>query len=48
VPGAPDMIEFEHYIMTVRSMDSGNIEKLSKNLMGIPSIVEFDISMGGD
>jgi putative Mg2+ transporter-C (MgtC) family protein len=36
------------YRMTVRTMDSGNIEKLSKTLMGLTSIVEFNISMAGD
>jgi len=36
------------YRMTVRTMDSGNIEKLSKTLMGLDSIVEFNISMAGD
>jgi len=36
------------YSMTVRTMDRNNIEKLSKALMDIPSIVEFDISIAGD
>jgi hypothetical protein len=36
------------YRMTMRTMDSGNIEKLSKTLLGSPSIVEFNISMAGD
>jgi putative Mg2+ transporter-C (MgtC) family protein len=36
------------YRMTVRTMDRGNIEKLSKTLMGLTSIVEFNISMAGD
>jgi len=36
------------YRMTVRTMDSGNIEKLSKTLLGMTSIVEFNISMVGD
>ncbi len=36
------------YRMTVRTMDSGNIEKLSKALLGLTSIVEFNISMAGD
>ena len=36
------------YRMTVRTMDSGNIEKLSKTLLGLTSIVEFNISMAGD
>jgi putative Mg2+ transporter-C (MgtC) family protein len=36
------------YRMTVRTMDSGNIEKLSKSLLGLASIVEFNISMAGD
>jgi putative Mg2+ transporter-C (MgtC) family protein len=35
------------YRMTVRTMDSSNIEKLSKILMDLPSVVEFDISMAG-
>ena len=36
------------YRMTVRTMDGGNIEKLSKALLGMPSIIEFNISMAGD
>ena len=36
------------YRMTVRTMDRGNIEKLSKTLLGLTSIVEFNISMAGD
>jgi putative Mg2+ transporter-C (MgtC) family protein len=36
------------YRMTVRTMDRGNIEKLSKTLLGTTSIVEFNISMAGD
>jgi hypothetical protein len=36
------------YRMTMRTMDRGNIEKLSKTLLGLPSIVEFNISMAGD
>ena len=36
------------YRMTVRTMDSGNIEKLSKAFLGLTSIVEFNISMAGD
>jgi putative Mg2+ transporter-C (MgtC) family protein len=36
------------YRMTVRTMDSRNIEKLSKTLLGLTSIVEFNISMAGD
>ena len=36
------------YRMTVRTMDGGNIEKLSKTLLGLPSIIEFNISMTGD
>jgi putative Mg2+ transporter-C (MgtC) family protein len=35
------------YRMTVRTMDSGNIEKLSETLIGLPSIVEFNISLAG-
>ncbi len=34
--------------MTVRTMDSGNIEKLSKTFLDLASIVEFNISMAGD
>jgi putative Mg2+ transporter-C (MgtC) family protein len=36
------------YRMTVRTMDRANIEKLSKTLLGLTSIVEFNISMAGD
>jgi putative Mg2+ transporter-C (MgtC) family protein len=36
------------YRMTVRTMDRDNIEKLSKALLGLPSIIEFTISMAGD
>ena len=36
------------YRMTVRTMDRGNIEKLSKTLLGLTSIIEFNISMAGD
>ena len=36
------------YRMTMRTMDRGNIEKLSKTLLGLTSIVEFNISMAGD
>ena len=36
------------YRMTVRTLDSRNIEKLSKNLLGLTSIVGFNISMAGD
>ena len=36
------------YRMTVRTMDRGNIERLSKTLLGLTSIVEFNISMAGD
>ena len=36
------------YRMTVRTMDRGNIEKLSKTLLGLTSIVEFNISMAGE
>ena len=36
------------YRMTVRTMDRGNIEKLSKTLLGLRSIIEFNISMAGD
>jgi len=44
----PEKGERLEYRMTIRTMDHGNIEKLSKTLMGLPSVVEFDISMGGD
>lgn len=36
------------YRMTVRTMDNGNIEKLSKTLMDLASVIEFNISMAGD
>ena len=36
------------YRMTVYTRDPGNIEKLSKTLLGLTSIVEFNISMAGD
>jgi putative Mg2+ transporter-C (MgtC) family protein len=36
------------YRMTIRTMDRGNIEKLSKTLLGSSSVVEFNISMAGD
>jgi putative Mg2+ transporter-C (MgtC) family protein len=36
------------YRMTIRTMDGGNIEKLSKTLLGLTSIIEFNISMAGD
>jgi len=36
------------YRMTVRTMDKGNIERLSNTLMGLTSVVEFNISMTGD
>jgi putative Mg2+ transporter-C (MgtC) family protein len=36
------------YRMTVRTMDKRNIEKLSKTLMGLASVVEFNISLAGD
>jgi putative Mg2+ transporter-C (MgtC) family protein len=36
------------YRMTVCTMDSGNIEKLSKTLLGLASIVEFNISIAGE
>jgi len=29
-------------------MNSGNIEKLSKTLLGLASILEFNISMAGE
>jgi hypothetical protein len=34
--------------MTLRTMESGNIERLSKTLMGLTSIVEFNISLAGE
>jgi putative Mg2+ transporter-C (MgtC) family protein len=36
------------YRMSIRTMNPGNIEKLSKTLLGSPSIVEFNISTAGD
>lgn len=36
------------YRMTVRTMDKGNIEQLSRTLMDLNSAVEFNISMAGD
>jgi len=36
------------YRMTVCTLDSGNIERLSKTLLGMASIVEFNISMARD
>jgi len=36
------------YRMTVRTMDRNNVEKLSEVLMGLPSVVGFNISMEGD
>ena len=36
------------YRMTVRTMDRGNVEKLSETLLSLTSIVEFDISMAGE
>ena len=36
------------YRMTVRTMDGDNIEKLSKTLLGLASVVEFNISMAGE
>ena len=36
------------YRMSIRTMDGGNTEKLSKTLLGLTSIVEFNISMAGD
>jgi putative Mg2+ transporter-C (MgtC) family protein len=36
------------YRMTVRTMDRGNVEKLSNTLLGLTSVVEFNISMAGD
>jgi putative Mg2+ transporter-C (MgtC) family protein len=36
------------YRMTIRTMDGANIEKLSKTLLGLASVVEFNISMAGE
>jgi hypothetical protein len=36
------------YRMTACTMDSCNIEKLSKTLPGLASIVEFNISIAGE
>lgn len=36
------------YRMTMQTMDRDNIERLSKTLLGLPSIVEFNISMRGE
>lgn len=36
------------YRMTVRTMDKNNVEKLSKALMDLTSVIEFNISMAGD
>jgi putative Mg2+ transporter-C (MgtC) family protein len=36
------------YRMTVRTMESANIEKLSTAFMGLKAIVEFNISLAGD
>jgi putative Mg2+ transporter-C (MgtC) family protein len=43
-----EMGEQLEYRMTVRTMDSENIEKLSKTLLGLASVVEFNISMAGE
>jgi len=34
--------------MTVRTMDKENIEKLSNTLLGLPAVIEFNISQAGD
>jgi putative Mg2+ transporter-C (MgtC) family protein len=39
--------QFE-YRMTVRTMDKNNIAKLSEALMGLPSIIEYNISLEGN
>jgi putative Mg2+ transporter-C (MgtC) family protein len=39
--------QFEYH-MTIRTMDEGNIEKLSKNLMDLAPVVEFEIAMVED
>jgi putative Mg2+ transporter-C (MgtC) family protein len=36
------------YRMNMRTMDRDNVEKLSRTLLGLPSIVEFNISMAGE
>lgn len=36
------------YRMTVRTMDRNNIEKLSRTLMGLTTVIEFNISMASD
>ena len=36
------------YHMTMRTVGRGNIEKLSKSLLGLTSVVEFNISLAGD
>lgn len=36
------------YRMTVRTMAESNIEQLSKTLMDLTSVIEFNISMAGD
>jgi len=43
-----DKGELLEYRMTLRTMDKCNIEKLSKTLLGLPPVVEFNISMAGD
>jgi putative Mg2+ transporter-C (MgtC) family protein len=40
--------EHLEYRMTVRTMERGNIEKLSKTLLGLTSVVEYNISIVGD
>lgn len=40
-----EQIEFR---MTVRTMDKKNIEKLSNSLLGIVSVIQFNISQAGD
>lgn len=36
------------YRMIVRTMDKNNVEKLSKTLMDLTSVIEFNISMAGE
>ncbi len=36
------------YSMTVRTMDRRNVERLSKTLLGLTSVVEFNISIAGE
>jgi putative Mg2+ transporter-C (MgtC) family protein len=40
--------ELLEYRMTVRTMDKNNIEKLSNTLLGLTSVIEYNISQAGD